>query len=151
MLVTISTLSDWTGIERRTIRRRLSDTPPVETRGRAAYYDSTRVLGIIYQLGEGRLDPGQERALLDKARREAVNISIDKQAGDLIELSEVQAFVNDAGATLQRRLLDLPARLAAPLVTMSDTADIRRRLEVEFHELLNDLAARMAKAAKPRA
>ena len=147
MLVTVSTLADWTSIERRTIRRRLSSMPPVQTKGRAQYFDSARALAAIYGLGEDRLDPGQEKALLDKARREAVNISIDRQVGALVELSEVKAFVDDATMTFRRQLSDVPARISPGLSLKTDDG-IRRVLEHEFRDILEELASKMDRAAK---
>ena len=149
MLVTVSKLAELTGIDRRSINRRLSGLEPVGKAGRAVHYDSAKALPKLYHHGSDLLDAAQERAALDRSRRELVDLQLDRQAAELVEIGEVQHVIGDAAATLKRRLADLPLRPAAGLATLTDVAEIQRRIEAEARELLVDFSERMTRAAKP--
>ena len=146
MLATVSSLADWTGLERRTIQRRLSSLPVVQTKGKANYYDSHAALRRIYRgPDDDLLDPGQERAKRDKAATERDLLRIDREVGLLVERTEVDLLLRDFAAHLQALLANLPGRLVPALLPRcGEHTAMHATIEQFTRELLNDLADRIA-------
>jgi hypothetical protein len=87
MKITISALSDLTGFDRRTISRRLADLK-CEDKGKGGkFYQSDHALSTLYGGGGENLDPAQERALLDNARRRLTELEFSKRRGDCSPLT----------------------------------------------------------------
>lgn len=144
MKATLNQLSDWTGHDRRTIKKRLEGLPFIDNGNAGHVYDSALALKRIY-LGEpnptGDLDPQQERAALDAAHRRLAEIEIAKREGELVETGLVQAHWCDMAARVRSKLLNLPNRIATETAAMTDYATIERSAKSLIHETLSELAA----------
>lgn len=109
MLVTTNFLCDLTGMDRRTIKKRLADiAPDSEYR-----YSSVEALRQIYI--PTALDPQQERAQLDRARREIADIQRAKMLAELIPADVVQNHWSRLIGNARARLLNIPGNLAVML------------------------------------
>lgn len=109
MLITTNFICDLTGMDRRTIKKRLADiAPDSEYR-----YSSVEALRQIYI--PSALDPQQERAQLDRARREIADIQKAKMQGELIPADVVQEHWEKLIGNARAKLLNLPGRLAVSL------------------------------------
>lgn len=151
-LITLSKLSELTGMERRTLQRRLSGVPPVQTVGRVKSFDSAKALAVIYGQDGGRLDPGQEKALLDKRRREEVELRLATQNGRLVAKSDVLRDIQDAAGIILSVWDVLPARLTPLLTDVPDATRVhdilREGVDVAQQEIADQLDA--IKAGRPR-
>ena len=144
MKVSITTLSEWTQHDRRTIKRRL-DGLDFEDNGRGGYlYDSASALRRIY-LGnpseDSDLDPPRERAALDRARRHLAEIELEVKRGNLIPVERVQETWQTLAANVRSRLLALPGRLAVATTGTATLQDSEREAKKLIHECLSELSA----------
>jgi hypothetical protein len=133
MRVTITTLASWSGIHRDTIRRRLS---PLLSGERGEQVDSTQALPMLYGEGE-RLDQGQERARLDRIRRELAELEFEQRQSRLVDASGVERAAFQFGRILQKNLVDVfPSRVAMEIAGMDDPWQIeqfiRERMRTEL-------------------
>lgn len=144
MKATLNQLSDWTGHDRRTIKKRLEGLPFIDNGNGGHFYDSALALRRIY-IGEpnatGDLDPQQERAALDAARRRLAEIEIAKREGELVETEIVQSRWCELAARVRSKMLNLPNRLAVETAAMTDYATVERSARALIHETLSELAA----------
>jgi hypothetical protein len=133
MQVTISTLSHWTSIHRDTVRRRLA---PLLTGTRGETVDSTRALPMLYGT-DNRLDPTQERARLDKTRRELAELDFAKRQATLVDSAGVERAAFQFGRILQKALVDVfPGRVSMEIAGMTDPWEIekfiREKMRIEL-------------------
>ena len=133
MLVTINYLADITGKDRRTIQKRLTDLKPVDEYS----YSSKEALAAIYC--PGTLDAVQERAQLDKARRELVELQKAEKIGELIPAEKVSEHWNRQAGNVRAKLLNLPGRLAAT-VPSENPIEIEQAARVLVYEALQELS-----------
>jgi hypothetical protein len=107
--------------------------------------DASR-LGYIRHLREvaanrlplGDLDPAQEKAQLDRARRLEVEQRLAEKSRELIPAAEVASTWATAMGITRGRLLGLPSRAAGTLAGMADMRECERYLRKEFYEALED-------------
>ncbi len=90
---------------------------------------------------------------LAKAVRETVlaqraRVDLDEKRRLLVPREEIENAVFEAGAVLQRDLLDLAGRLAERIATMSDPREIAALLETELRRVLATLAASLRAKAE---
>jgi hypothetical protein len=133
MRVSVTTLATWSGLHRDTIRRRLS---PLLSGERGEQVDSTQALPMLYGEGE-RLDPAQEKAMLDKARREQAEIDLQLKRREVIALGECFHVIDAAATACREHLMSLPGRLASVYASESDAMQIERDMESEIRAALN--------------
>jgi len=82
----------------------------------------------------------RERAAKLAADRELAELKLAERSGDLIAVAEVAAVVASAMASLRRRLLAFPDRLAAELAAETDARQCRERLRQEIRMALDATA-----------
>lgn len=141
MQVTVTTLSSWTGLHRDTIRKRLA---PLLTGTRGETVDSVEALPLIFGAGE-RLDPAQEKAKLDRAKREAAEIDLQLKRREVIRLTDCFKVIDVAAVNFRDHLLCLPGRFAAVFSGETDPREIERVMDEEIRQALTHLTD-----AKPR-
>jgi phage terminase Nu1 subunit (DNA packaging protein) len=145
MKASITTLSSWTGLDRRTVQKRLEGLDFVNNGTAGHHYESTEALRRIY-LGEPaatgeNLDPQQEKAALDAARRRLAELDYQKRTGELIAADVVQeTWIRMAGAC-RSKLLTLPGRLAVSVTGCSTVHETEQVAKDLVHEALAELAA----------
>ncbi len=122
MQVTITTLATWTGQHRDTIRRRLAS---ILTGERGEQVDSVKALPLIYSDGEQRLDPQQEKARLDRTRRELAELDFLSRKSKLVDSAGVERAAFQFGRILQKTLVDVfPSRVSMEVAAMTDPWEI---------------------------
>ncbi len=80
-----------------------------------------------------------------KAKREAVladraQVDLDEKRGLLVPRAEIEDAVFEAGAILQRDLLEIPAQLSERLGAMTDSREISALLEAALRRVLATMA-----------
>ena len=83
---------------------------------------------------------------VSKAAREAVladraRLDLDERRALLVPRAEIETAIYDAGAVLQRDLLELGAQLSERLATMDQPREIAALLETELRRILATLAS----------
>ena len=134
MLMSINKLSEVSGRDRRTITKRLSGIAPSED----GKYDSAMALQAIFNPEE--LNPLQERALLDKARRELAELTKAERTRELVPAPVVQEHWAQMIAAARGKLLNLPGRLAATAVGVATIQEAERAARELINEALMELA-----------
>lgn len=101
-------------MDRRALGRRLTGLAPVRVDGRSKLYLLRDVVTHLFQRGEDGtlLDPQQERAKLDAARREHQELANAERRGDLLDRQEVLAEWQQLVSNARAKLLALPVKLA---------------------------------------
>lgn len=142
MLATVNHLSDLTGLDRRTVTKRLAATPALMD-GDSRKWDTRAALPVLYGIlgsDEEKLDPQQERARLDKARRETVEKENRKRAAELLEASDVAARWAHVGTMIKGRMLAIPSQMAPRLAGMHAEKDIHEALRLAITAALAELS-----------
>ncbi len=139
MLFSISKFSEMTGIDRRTISRRLSSMKP-EKVGRSNLYDSVRALPMLFLSEDDRLDPQQEKALLDRERRRIIELDRAEKEGDLVNVESVRDEWSALITTAKSHLLSIPSHLAPDLVSIEKSKQIESLLRDAVNEALQSVA-----------
>ena len=147
MLTTITKLSELTGLSRDTIRKRLAS---ILTGERAELVDSTQALPLIYTDGAERLDPAQEKARLDRTRREIAELEYKQRRRELISLPEVMRVVEIATVSCREGLQGIPGRYASILAAETDAWAIEHMLDAEIRDALNKVASMAEGLAFPK-
>lgn len=137
MQVSATTLSTWTGIHRDTIRKRLSS---IMTGQRGELVDSVQALPLLYGATGERLDPVQEKARLDRTRREAAEIDLELKRRSVIALSEVFDVIDIAGTAFREHMMGLPGRFASLFAAETDARVIEREMEAEIRTALEHIS-----------
>jgi phage terminase Nu1 subunit (DNA packaging protein) len=122
-LVGIAALIDVFGCTDRTWKTRLTEGLPVKSRGakrgQAHTFDSVDVTDWLLNRasGDGEISPPIEKALLDRARRQMLEIQIAEKTAKLIPAATVEATWSGMTSAARSRLLALPYRLAQAAVS----------------------------------
>jgi phage terminase Nu1 subunit (DNA packaging protein) len=142
MKQSISELSNLTGMDRRRIRKALSDLPADKGKKGALLYESTNALPLLYILpGDGdTYDLTQERARLAHHQANKADLECQVLSGDLISVEEVAEIVGSDYANVRAKLLALPSK-AAPILQGLSTAAVRGHLQDLVNEALEELVA----------
>ena len=142
MLCSINGLSELTGIDRRTITKRMAKTPPIIVEGIAKKWPSDIALRAIYQPDiEDYLDPAQERAALDRERRKQLELVNAKAEGRLLDAAIVAETWAAQVGIARGRLLALPARIAPNVINFGDLRAIELVIRDAIHDALTELSA----------
>jgi phage terminase Nu1 subunit (DNA packaging protein) len=141
MKASINQMTEWTGIDRRVVTRRLADLPHEDGPSRAKLYDVGEALRALYgNATDERLDPGQQRARLDKARADAAELDLAKKRGELIPVQDVIETWTTRVVRAKGRLLALPARLSPDLVRAPSQRDAERIIRAGVIQALRELS-----------
>jgi len=92
------------------------------------------------QTGEGTLDPQQEAAKLNEARRIRLEIQTAQLRGELCRADEVEKLWSDHIANCKNRLRAIPHKVAHQVMAATDHAEGLRILESAIYEALAELA-----------
>ena len=143
MDASINELANMTGRDRRTVARRLESLPSKPGANRAKLYDTRAALQrIIAPTGADgeQLDPAQEKAALDRARRELVELDVQRRRRDLVEVEAVISAWSTQVQIAKSRMMALPARLAPDMVRATDQREAERHIRREINAVLEELA-----------
>ena len=136
MLCTINYLADFTGLDKRTVKKRLANLEPKITGGENRYESDVALQAIF---NPDALNPGQEKARLDKARREIAELQLEEKKRTLIPSDVVQQEWEKILLNVRARLLQVPTRIAAEVP--SDVASVvESKVRDLIYEALRELA-----------
>lgn len=148
-IVGIAGLIDVFGGTRLTWKARIEAGLPVEVRqaehsGKAHVFDSRAVLGwLLEQAGAapGKLDPQQERARYDEARRKLCELQICEKERKLIPADVVERVWSGITSAARQRFLAMPSTATPQLAACnSDYQSIQAVLYDRVCEALQDVS-----------
>jgi hypothetical protein len=85
----------------------------------------------------------KSRAALLRVQKRTAEVAYRKQMGELLELDEVQAVVNEGAAVFAGQKRSMGSRLAGTLAGMSDPKEILRLLNSENDAILLELSKKL--------
>ena len=88
---------------------------------------------------EGKIDYDEEHALLERRRREKIELELAAMRGTMHYSEDVERVMTDMLSNFKAKLLGLPSRAAPQLITFSEIGDIQECLHKEVLEVLNEL------------
>lgn len=144
MLATINKLHEITRIDRRTIKKRIGDVQPIRSDGNGDEYETSVVLPRIYEVekeADGKLVAAQEKAALDRARRELVELELAERRHELIPVEIVKRVWTKMFGAFRAKILGLPVKLTPRLAATSKQAEVSKILQKECNAALNALKA----------
>lgn len=81
-----------------------------------------------------------EHALLERAKREKVELELAAMRGQMHYSEDVERVMNDMLSNFRSKLLALPTRAAPMLIARNDIGDIQELLYKEVLEVLKELS-----------
>lgn len=153
-------LSEIFGGSRAIWKKRIAAGMPVEVlqpanAGKPHEFDSIAVHRWLVAQATGRpggdLDPQQERALLDRARRREVELRLQEREGVLIPADRVEETWIRLVHTFRARMLILPSKLSPLLARESDAGVISGIIEGMLYEAMTELSEADVEPFQPEA
>jgi len=140
--LSITEISNLTGMDRRRIRAALCDLPSEKGSKSALLFESTAALRLLY-LSPGDADTFDltaERARLAHHQANKAELEAAQVAGSLIEIEAVADIVGEEYANVRSRLLGIPSRAAPQLIGLPIVA-VKALLDDMIFEALDELTA----------
>ena len=152
--VTLNQLEELTGKTHRTIKKRLAESGVeyCHTDGNAKFYNPKDALPAIFIAGAApsmeldengepvTLNPINEKALLDRARRTKIELEIAVIRKTLLPADQLSTILTDALTSIRQKQLSLPHRLAKRLAEVSEEKAIEEILRKELSDSLDALS-----------
>lgn len=91
--------------------------------------------------GDEKLSPATEKALLDRKRREELELKIMVRRGELVEAEEAAREFADCAAAVKARLRRIPDAVADRVLKVKSPHAVKALLLTEIDEALEELAA----------
>lgn len=135
MQITIARLAELSGLHRDTVRKRCAK---LIGEGRGATVESSEALALLH--GSERLDPSAERAMLDRTRREALEMANAQTRRELISLDDCLKVIDIAATTCREHMMGLPSRFADVFAGETDARTIEETMEAEIRAALHRVA-----------
>jgi len=138
--LTLSQLEELTGKSHRFLKGRLAvaGVRPVGKDGRSRFYPSRAALAAVLAGDGERLDAAQEKARLDRARREQAELDLALKRRQVLDLDEVIHHWSSLAVTCKMTLRALPGRMHQTVPGF--TKAMARRMSALIDEALLALA-----------
>ena len=144
--LSMTQLEDLTGIDRRTVKKRLVKIEPIKGPRGALMYDTHVVLPILMSRSED--DPDEaNRALAEatlkyeEARADKMRMEADRMAGTLVAVEDVGREVAKEYTYLRATLYGIPNKIDRALALEDDAAKCNHILRTQIDEALAHLQA----------
>lgn len=92
------------------------------------------------KIEEGKIDYDEEHALLERRKREKMELELAAMRGTMHYSEDVERVMNDMLSNFKAKILALPSRAAPRLITFSTIADIQEVLQNEVLDALNEMS-----------
>lgn len=147
-------MAEITGVDRRTIKSRLTEIDPVKKEGRASLYDTHKTLALALGMGSGtdsNIDKELKEAQLRRELAAADKIEIDnaRTRGELISQEDATRIMGKELTYVRAAILSVPSKLAKPIAMEDDPNITHLMLQREVDEILNHIQADMNLQIEP--
>jgi len=89
---------------------------------------------------ETKINYDEEHALLEKRKREKIELELASMRGTMHFSEDVERVMNDMLSNFRAKILALPSRVAPRLIGIDTIADIQEILQIETLEVLQELS-----------
>ena len=138
-LLSITGLSELTGVDRRTIKNRLTPLEPVKDK-RSHLYQPKEALPLIYKVNSGDYDLTAERAYLAHHQGIKAQLEVDTLKGELIPADEVLEEWSRKVMAFRSKMLALPVKTAPQLINIQDFSVAESILRRKVYNALTELS-----------
>ncbi len=144
MQITMNQLHEFTGLDRRTIKKRLDGLNPIGRKGKADAYESAVALRRCYlpagtKDGTG-LDYRAEKARLDKEKADNMALKNKQLRKELLPAGQVQKFWTDHVINARTKIAAIPDKATPRVADIRSKVKIKKILRQMIVEVLEDLA-----------
>ena len=91
------------------------------------------------QISDGEIDLEEEKARHERVKRQISELKLLTMQGELHKSEDVERVMTDMLVSIKTKLLSMPAKLAPILVSRSDIDFVKRTINSEVLEILNEL------------
>lgn len=144
-IMSINQLSELTGKDRRTIKKKLAALPTQPgSSSKAILYNTADALQALYGADSTESVDKElkaEELRIERAKREKLEIEVGRLRGEMLPLSEVVKVVEKEYSFVRAQFRSLPSKLTKPLSLLSDPHEIHSRLTEAVDECLIELTA----------
>lgn len=142
-LTTISEAHRFTGMDYKTIKKRVENLDVVHTEGRNNFYDCFQLLRNLFIKAtddeKAELNLTQEKARYYKNLADKVEIEIGKLTDRLLDADQMLIEVSKNRLQVKEKLLNLSYTLANRVPKINDRQQAFNLLQKKFKEILQDL------------
>ncbi|MBN1077718.1 hypothetical protein [Clostridium botulinum] len=89
---------------------------------------------------EGKIDYDEEHALLERRKREKIELELASMRGTMHFSEDVERVMNDMLSNFRAKILALPSRVSPRLMGINTISDIQETLQSEVLDVLNELS-----------
>lgn len=142
--LTMNHLAELTGMDRRTVKKKLGNLKVHKGDGNGHYYDTLEALPILFSVESGdsiNKQMNEEALRHERAKREKVELQNGKMRGELIPIGEVASVVERQYSVVRATIRTLPSKLAKTLSLISDPHEVHALLSEAVDECLVELTA----------
>ncbi len=142
--LTQSHLSELTGKDRATVRKRLEGLAPYTEHNKIKYFDAHVALPmILLPENTAGIDRQiqEEKLRYDTARADKMELEVAKRRGELIEVESVAKVIEQEYSAVRAALFAIPIKMAMVLAPLTQPTEIKRELEDSINEVLQELSA----------
>jgi hypothetical protein len=125
--------------DEKALAKKLAGLEPIRTNGNRKYFLMKHVWRHL-QAGEGALDPQQETAKLNEARRLKVELETRVMEGELGSVSQFEGIVAEMVTNCKVRLLAIPQKAAHRVLAVTEYSEAESILKELVDEALFELA-----------
>ena len=142
----LSGLAEITGMDRRTVKDRVSSLTP-RVQGKKHLYDTSRALPLIYcSYGAGgspdkAIDYQEERARLTHHQANIAELDEEERRGSLVKVDDVVDLWASAISNTKTKLLSLPNKITHQLLAADDHKAALAIFKEQVNEALEELAS----------
>lgn len=91
------------------------------------------------QIPDGEINLEEEKAMHERVKRQISELKLLTMQGELHKSEDVERVMTDMLVSIKTKLLSMPAKLAPILVSRSDIDFVKRTINSEVLEILNEL------------
>jgi phage terminase Nu1 subunit (DNA packaging protein) len=144
--LSISQLSEVTGIDRRTCKDRIETLTPI-VKGRSHLYHAREAIPLIINFGlednkdEYHRQIRNEELRHEKAKADKIQLQVEKLRGELVPIEDVARVVETEYAAVRAALLAISSKVSGELASMDSVIEIKKLLDGHINEVLAELSA----------
>lgn len=140
-LWSISALSEETGLDRRTVKKRLTHVEPAKQDDKGAVYHGRDAFPALFGASGADVSTIDEsEARLKAAQADIEELKRDKLREESIEIESAYRLWEGICGAVRQKMDALPAKTESRLRPNMKSAEVRKLLENEIDEILTDLA-----------
>ena len=91
------------------------------------------------QTQDGDIDLEEEKAIHERVKRQISELKLQTMRGELHKSEDVERVMTDMLVSVKTKLLSMPSKLAPVLVSRNDIDTVKKTINYEVLEILNEL------------